>query len=109
MVLEKKQTVLHLDLQAAERTVYHTGHNMGTGDFKVHSHSDILPPTRPHLLIVPFPIGQVFNLMSLWGAYLLKPPYSTPWPPCTCSHDIMQNSFSPTSKVSTVYHSHNNI
>jgi hypothetical protein len=41
MVLEKELRVLHLDLKAAE--------------------GDILPPTRPHLLIVPLPMGQAFK------------------------------------------------
>jgi hypothetical protein len=33
---------------------------------KTHAHSDTLPPTRPHLLIVPFP-----------GPSIFKPPYPT--------------------------------
>ena len=33
------------------------------------------PPIRPHLLIVPLPMGQAFKHMSLWG-----PSYSTPTP-----------------------------
>ena len=43
-------------------------------DIKAHLHSDTLPPTWPHLLIVPLPMGQTFKRMSLWGPYLFKPP-----------------------------------
>jgi hypothetical protein len=43
-------------------------------DLKTHFHSDILPPTRPHHLIVPLPIDQAFKCTSLWGTFLFKPP-----------------------------------
>ena len=31
-------------------------------------------PTKPYLLIVPFPIDQTFKHMCLWGPCLFKPP-----------------------------------
>ena len=34
---------------------------------KAHSHSDMLPPTRPYLLIMPLPMGWAFKHVSLWG------------------------------------------
>ena len=42
---------------------------------KFYSQSDILPPTRPYLLIV-----------ILSGPNMCKPPHSTPWPPLACSN-----------------------
>ena len=47
---------------------------------------------RPHLPIVPLPT-------SLWGEFSFKSPHSTPWSPKTSHYIIMQNVFSPTSKV----------
>jgi hypothetical protein len=53
MVLENRLEVLHLDLTAARRNrLFCTGKR-----FEAHSHSDVLPPTRSHLLIVPLPVG----------------------------------------------------
>ena len=50
MVLEELR-VLHLDLKAARRRLeFHTDKSLSLGDLKAHPHSDILPPTRPHLL-----------------------------------------------------------
>ena len=46
-------------------------------DLKACLHSDILSSTRPHLLILPHPMGQAFKHMNLWGPYLLKPPQLT--------------------------------
>jgi hypothetical protein len=41
----------------------------GTGwSWNIGLHSDSVLPTRPHLLIVPVPVGQAFT------HYLLKPP-----------------------------------
>ena len=50
MVLEKELSVLHLDPQAAEAAVYSTEHSLSKGDLKACPCSDVLPPTRPHLL-----------------------------------------------------------
>jgi hypothetical protein len=47
MGLKHELRILHLDLTTA-------GETDCTGpSFKAHPHSDALPPTRPHLLIVP--------------------------------------------------------
>ena len=55
--------------------VCYTGHSLSIGDSKACPHSDTLPPTRPHLLIVPLPKGQAFKHMSLWGPYLFQLPH----------------------------------
>ena len=34
--------------------------SLSIGDLRVHPHSDTLPPTKPHLLIVPLPLGGIF-------------------------------------------------
>jgi len=59
---------LHLDLEAAEGTGFHTRCSLSIGDLKAHPHSNTLPPTRP------FPMGQAFKHMSLWWPYLFTPP-----------------------------------
>lgn len=49
----------------------HTGHSLRQRDLKV---SDTLPPTRPHLLIVPLTLGVIFfqitthydEIIDLW-------------------------------------------
>jgi hypothetical protein len=47
--------VLHLHLKAARKA-------LGKEDgLIVHPHSDMLPPTRPHLLIVPLPRPSLFK------------------------------------------------
>ena len=64
MVLEELR-VFHLDPQAAEGStgsqeecLIHTRQSLSMGgDFKAHPHSDALPLTRPHFLIVPLPMG----------------------------------------------------
>lgn len=38
---------------------------------KVHSHSDILPPTRPHLLIVPLSGQRIFKPPE-WFTYTME-------------------------------------
>jgi hypothetical protein len=70
MVLEEPK-VLHLDPKAAEGDSVSqegalTSHWVESEhrSLKFHLHNDTLPPTRPHLLIVPFPEPSVF-----------KPPY----------------------------------
>ena len=57
VVLEKLLRVLHLDLKAAGRDC-HTRHRRPQSL----SPRNILPPTRPQLLIVPLPMG-------LWGPF----------------------------------------
>ena len=39
------------------------------------THSITLAPKGPQVLTVPFPIGQAFKYMSLWGPFLCKPPH----------------------------------
>lgn len=74
------------------------------------SSNEVTPiSTWPHCLIMPFPMGQAFNHTIPRRLYLFKPPYSTSWPPYTCSHNTMQNAFPPISEVSIVYHSINNV
>jgi hypothetical protein len=67
IVLEKEQRDLYLDLhaakghchlQAARRRLSSALGEVCAYDLKAHPHSDTLPPTRPHLLIVPLPMGQ---------------------------------------------------
>lgn len=62
--------VLPLDPQAA-RDCGHRGCSVITGNLKACLHSDTLPLTRPHLLIVPFPMAKHAN-RSLCGPYLFK-------------------------------------
>ena len=58
----------------------HTGSSLSIGDLKAYPHNDTLPPTRPHLLIVPLPMGQAFKHMSLWGAIPIQTTtVSGPW------------------------------
>lgn len=52
MVLEKELRVLHLHPQAADANEHRRPQS--------HPHSDMLPPIRPHLLIVPLPMGAIF-------------------------------------------------
>ena len=63
-------------IQRQKETVSHTGHSLSIGVIQAQRFNDTLPPTRPHLLIVPLPMGQAFKPMSLWGwgTNLLKPP-----------------------------------
>jgi hypothetical protein len=60
--------------QAVLRSLYfHTRQSLSIGDLKAHPHSDTLlhkatpAPTKPHLLIVPLPVGQAFRHRSLEG------------------------------------------
>jgi hypothetical protein len=64
---QEELRVLHLVSKNNRRLAYK---QLGGRSLKAHPDSDILPLTRPHLLIVPFPGSSVF-----------KPPHSTPWPP----------------------------
>jgi hypothetical protein len=58
MILEKELKGLHLDWKAARRRL--SPRQLGGGP-QSPPHSDILPPTRPHLLIEPLPETSIFN------------------------------------------------
>ena len=74
MVLEELR-VLHLDLKTARWSIrFKTGRSLSIGALKARPHNDTLPSTRPHLLIVPFPMGQAFKHMNLWRPHVFKPP-----------------------------------
>jgi hypothetical protein len=47
--------VLHLDSQ---ETGFHTSQSLSIEDLKSHTHSEILPLTRPQLLIMTLPRGK---------------------------------------------------
>jgi hypothetical protein len=51
-------------------TVCHTGYSLSIGDLKDHPHSATLPPTRPYLLIMPFPMGQTFTNKSIGAIFI---------------------------------------
>jgi hypothetical protein len=74
MVLEKTREFYIWILRHPEETVhqaarrrleFYTRQSLSLGDLKAHPHSDTPPPTRPHLLVVPLPVGQAFKPMSL--------------------------------------------
>jgi hypothetical protein len=81
----KEPIVLQLDPQAAKKACLlqaarmklrlHTGWNLGIRDLKAHLNSDTLPPTRPHLLIVSFLVGQTSKHLSLLGPNTFKQPH----------------------------------
>ena len=59
-----------IDLKAAEGGLCAMlRHSLGTGNLKALPHSDTLPPSRSHLIIVPLPMGQAFKHMTLWGPH----------------------------------------
>ena len=60
MVPEKELRVLRLNPQAMGSGLCHTRCSLSIRDLKACPHSDTLPPTRPHLLIVPLPLGAIF-------------------------------------------------
>jgi len=60
-VLEELRA-LHLDPQASEDTVFHTGCSLSTGDLKAHPHSEILP-SRQDLL----PQGHTHHSVTPYG------------------------------------------
>lgn len=60
--------------------VCHTGYRLSIYVLQTNLHSDTPPiPTRPHVLIVPYPKGQAFKHMNLWGPFLYKAPHSNWW------------------------------
>jgi hypothetical protein len=74
MVLEGPK-VLHLDPKAAEGDRVPQSVELEHRSPQSLSHSGALPPTRPHLLIVPLPMDQAFKHVSLWWPYLFKSPH----------------------------------
>jgi hypothetical protein len=74
MVLEKELRILKLYLKIVKRRLeFYTGQSLNIRNLKAHPHSDTLPPTRPHLLIMSLPVGQAFKHISLFK------PYSNIW------------------------------
>jgi hypothetical protein len=63
-----------------EEVLFYPGQSLST---QSPPHSDILPPTRPHCLLVPLFMGQEFKHLSLWGPNLFKPPYKPKTPQLT--------------------------
>jgi hypothetical protein len=74
MMLEELR-ILHLNQKAVRRRLeFHTGWSLSIGNLKAHSHSDTLPPTRPHLLLVPaIPCGPRIQIHESIGPNLFKP------------------------------------
>jgi hypothetical protein len=69
-MLEKELRVLHLDPKATRKRLFCRLPGGGSLPHwaelehrasKHHLHSDVLPPMRPYLLIVPFPMGQTYS------------------------------------------------
>ena len=73
-MLEKELRVLYLDLKSTGDWICFTLGVACVYDFKICLHSDTLPPTRPHLLIMPLPVGQAFTHESV-GAIPIKVPH----------------------------------
>jgi hypothetical protein len=69
----RNEKVLYLDPQAAEGDCLTLDRAWVLGDLKVYlpsdpsSSKDSSTPTKPHLLIVPLPMGQAFKHLSPWG------------------------------------------
>ena len=57
-----------------EDIAFYTGWSLSIGDLRVYPHGDTHPPSKPHLLIVPLPMGQAFKHMNLWELYLFLLP-----------------------------------
>jgi hypothetical protein len=79
MVLKKELRVLHLDLKIPRRRLSSSGSQEEA--LKARSHSDTLPPTRPHLLIVPLAVGHIYsNYHTLINTLCLTLPSPCWWP-----------------------------
>jgi hypothetical protein len=63
MVLKEELRVLHLDLLAARKRLFHSVELEYVLDLKACLYSDNFLSTRPHLLNVSFPVGQAFKHM----------------------------------------------
>ena len=57
MVLKRGLRVLYLDMHTTEFTMSHTGHSSSIEDLKACPNSGTLPPSGPHLVIVPPSMG----------------------------------------------------
>jgi hypothetical protein len=67
-MVQEELRVLHLHLKA-------TRIKLTSRQLKANTHSDSVPPTRPHLQIVPFPGPSIFELPHLHN--IQSPQYST--------------------------------
>jgi hypothetical protein len=76
---------------------------------KAHSLSDTLPPTRPDLLTIPFPMGQVYlnHYILLSGFHSLIQTHESMG--AILKHSTMQNTFSPIPELTIVYRRVNNV
>jgi hypothetical protein len=50
-----------------KETVLHTGCSLSICEINAYPHSDILPPTRPHFLTMPFPVAKHSNTWVYGG------------------------------------------
>jgi hypothetical protein len=48
-------------IEGSQKTLFHIGRSLSLGGLNIRLHSDALPPTRPHLLIVPLPVGHAYS------------------------------------------------
>jgi hypothetical protein len=75
LVLKKELRFLHLDPKSEEGDYVHTGCSLSIYKIsKPHLHSDILPLTRPHLLIMLLLMSHTFKHLCLLGPFLVKLP-----------------------------------
>jgi hypothetical protein len=59
---QEKLIVLHLDPNTTRRRLsFHSGQS-----FKAHPHSNVLPPTKAHFLIVLLPMGKAYSNHHRW-------------------------------------------
>jgi hypothetical protein len=70
----KDPRVLHFKPQSAEGNFVPHWVELEHWRPQSHRHNDTLLQTRPHLLIVLFPMVQAFKHLSLWGPELFTPP-----------------------------------
>ena len=84
MVLEKQLEVLHLDSQATGSGLRYWVWLDHIWD-KAWFHSDILPPTRVHLLLVRLPLWAIFFLSTTWYNRVLLSQWKQV--PCVVSAD----------------------
>lgn len=82
-----------------QKTVSYTGCSLHIKGLKTHLNSGTLPLTRPCLLTLPFPVGQAFKHMKLWGPFLFKPPHLTSYLPLDilslCLPELQKTSILP--------------
>ena len=70
-------------LKTARRLEFHTGWSLGIGDLKAQPHSDTLPPTRPHLQVMP----------CLWVKHSNH--RTRPWSCVCCGEPLGEGSLKP--------------